>query len=272
MISLSPELKKVILDAVREYLAAVPEAGGPSLVKIESALDQQRAKLIDEKIKPLLTGYFDGSVPLPIFKRQIDGINKQNQLWGFKGIKGQMFFNMLVNNAKSENESDSELKSALLVPANDEVAARQLRKFHEYVVRVGDQLIAAGGDRNSRPKPSGVPFFVSYFWQIQNRNIWPVYYTNSVQVITAMNLWQETGEVDQDYLSYKRLHEGLIELIVKEQGQAFTLYDVEHVFWFKGGRLLVPPPQIRRRVRQKRQLALSNPKPKLGPQVIEVSR
>jgi hypothetical protein len=98
---------------------------------------------------------------------------------------------------------------------------------------VGEQLIDAGGDRNSRPKPSSVPFFVSYFWQIQNPNIWPVYYTNSVQVITDMNLWHETGEVDQNYLLYKRLHEGLIELVLREVGKRFTLYDVEHVFWFK---------------------------------------
>jgi len=30
---------------------------------------------------------------------------------------------------------------------------------------------------------------------------WPVYYTNSVNVITDLNLWQPTGELADDYLA-----------------------------------------------------------------------
>ena len=46
---------------------------------------------------------------------------------------------------------------------------------------------------------------------------------------------QESGEVDQDYVTYKQLHETLIELVLKELGREFSLYDLEHVFWLKGG-------------------------------------
>jgi hypothetical protein len=50
-----------------------------------------------------------------------------------------------------------------------------------------------------------------------------------------MNLWHKTGVVDQDYLSFKRLHKRIIELVSKKLGRTFTHYDVEHVLWFKGG-------------------------------------
>ena len=42
-------------------------------------------------VLPALTKFFDGSMPLMDFKPEIDRLNKQNELWGFKGIKGQMF-------------------------------------------------------------------------------------------------------------------------------------------------------------------------------------
>jgi hypothetical protein len=131
---------------------------------------------------------------------------------------------------------DAELKHALAVPKDENAAAAQLRRFYDYTARVGEELIHAGGNRRSRPKPGSVPFFVSYFWQVQQRDLWPVYYTNSVQVIAALNLWEETGEVGNDYLSYKRLHDALVELFSKTAGRAFSLYDVEHVFWFTGGK------------------------------------
>jgi hypothetical protein len=80
-----------------------------------------------------------------------------------------------------------------------------------------------------------IPFFLSYFWQIQNRNVWPVYYTNAVQTMTDLNIWQPSGDIAEDYLTFKRLHETLTKLFSETSKRSFGLYDVEHVFWFKGG-------------------------------------
>jgi hypothetical protein len=79
--------------------------------------------------------------------------------------------------------------------------------------------------------------FVSYFWQVQDRNIWPVYYTNSVQTMSKMSLWEESGEVGTDYTAYKALHFILLDEFSKSARKTMTLYDVEHVFWFKAGKL-----------------------------------
>ena len=168
-----------------------------------------RIEVIEQKLKPLLGRYFDGSLAAADLQRQVDATNRQNPLWGFGGIKGQMFFNLLMKTAEDLSEFDTQFRSAIRVPAGEEDAATCLRNFKSYVVRIGRQFLEAGGDVRKRPNPNSSAFFVSYFWQIQEREVWPVYYTNSVQVIEGMNLSEETGEIGQDYLTYKRLHETL---------------------------------------------------------------
>jgi hypothetical protein len=62
--------------------------------------------------------------------------------------------------------------------------------------------------------------------------------TNTVQMITEMNLWDETGDIGDDYLTFKILHDELIVLFSKTAGSQLTIYDVEHAFWFRSGRFI----------------------------------
>jgi len=168
------------------------------------------------------------------FKSKVDGLNKRNELWGFQGIKGQMFFNMVVNVAEDAEKCDQELKDALIVPANEQAASARIKGFHGYVKRLGESWVARGNTRHGAPKLGSIPFFLSYFWQIQDRNVWPIYYTNAVQTMTDLDIWQPSGDIAVDYLTFKRLHEELAKLFRDASKKPFGLYDVEHVFWFKG--------------------------------------
>lgn len=233
---LTPELREIVVGALKTYLEGPPTPNGLTPVELGAELDRKRVELIEGTLKSLLAAYLSGSVSAADFKRQVDGINKRNLLWGFRGIKGQMFFNMLMTLADDASECDRQLKSVIRVPINEEDAATLLRNFRSYVIRIGQQFVDGGGDPRGRPKEGSISFFVSYFWQIQQRDIWPVYYTNTVQMIEGMNLWEATGEVGDDYLSYKRLHETLVDVCSEATGRPFNLYDVEHMFWFKGGK------------------------------------
>jgi hypothetical protein len=183
---------------------------------------------------PLLSEYLNGNVPLFEFKVKVDGINKRNPLWGFKGIKGQMFFNMVANVADDVDECDQELKGALAVPPNDHIASSRIKTFTNYVNRIGEQWVEAGNTRHRCPKVGSIPFFLSYFWQVQDRHKWPVYYTNSVQMMSDLNLWQLSGDLAEDYLSFKQIHEELANFFTEVSGRPFDLYEVEHVFWYRG--------------------------------------
>jgi hypothetical protein len=213
------------LEVMREFLLAPAGADGQAPVQAGDACDHERIRLIEQDINPLLSGYLEGTIPLADFKSKVYSINKRNSgLWGFKGIKGQMFFNMVVNVADNPGECDQELKAAIAVPSSDQIAASRLKTFTSYVERLGEQWVEAGHTRHGMPKVGSIPFFVSYFWQIQERETWPVYYTNSVQMMTDLNLWQPSGELAEDYITFKHLHEELADLFTRESGQRFDLY------------------------------------------------
>ena len=220
---------------MREFLSAPPDATGRTPRAAEKELDANRLQLIKNSLEPLLQSYLSGQTPLANFKSQVDSLNKKYEYWGFKGIKGQMFFNMLANTADDENELDAELKSAIAIPANEDIARSRIKTFLSYVKRLGESHVSGGGSLHGRPKSGSIPFFLSYFWQIQNPRIWPVYYTNTVNVLVDLNLWQPSDELAEDYVQFKHLHEELADIFTADSGEEFNLYDVEHVFWVKGG-------------------------------------
>lgn len=235
---LNEQQQKRAIEVMKEYLNAPSDLPNQTLAEKSLDFDKQRVELIENKLKPLLNKYLQGRYGLADFKSKIDSINKRNPLWGFKGIKGQMFFNMIVNVAEEVddiNQCVEELKSAFSLPANENAAVSRLKTFESYVNRLGDAWVNAGNTRYGRPKPSSIPFFVSYFWQILDRDVWPVYYTASVQTMTDLNLWQLVGDNAKDYIEFKQIHEELIQLFTQHSGENFNLYKTEHVFWFKGG-------------------------------------
>ena len=223
------------LEVVRAYLSAPKNLDGRTPMEVQTERDQQRVHLIESELKPLLKDYLSDRLNLTEFKTKVDGINKRNEFWGFKGVKGQMFFNMVVNVADDSTKCDLAIKAAMKVPTNEDIASGQIKSFCNYVARIGEHHVDSGGTKAGRPKPGSVPFFLSYFWQIQERDVWPVFYTNSVNTMTDMNLWVPTGDPAADYVAYKHIHEELGEVFTGESGRHFGLYEVEHVFWFKGG-------------------------------------
>lgn len=227
---LTDQQRQRAVEALREYIEAPKKS--PDLPPDE--LDNKRIELIDAELKPLIRSFIAGSVDLPAFKSKIDGINKRNNWWGFKGIKGQMFFNLVVNVSDGGPECEAELKTAIALPADNTVAASRIKTFVSYVNRLREDWTESGHTAHGAPKLGSIPFFLSYFWQVQARDIWPVYYTNTVNTLTDMNLWQPSGDLAADYVAFKLIHEELIDLFTAESGEPFDLYKVEHVFWFHG--------------------------------------
>jgi len=232
---LTPEQRARAVEAMRGYLAAPVEDDDQTPQERQTKRDQVRVELIESKLKPLLLRFLQGEISLEEFKSTNDSINKSQNQWGFKGIKGQMFFNLVVNIADDLHECSEEIKAALTMPANEDMARSRIRNFHSYVKRIGDQHVEGGGSKQGRPKVSSIPFFLSYFWQIQDRQRWPVFYSNGVNTMTDLNLWQPTGEWADDYVEFKRIFEELASVFTESTGKPFSFYDVEHVFWFKGG-------------------------------------
>ena len=220
---------------MEEYLSAPADKDGLSPLEKSHKGDEDRIKVIKNELDPLLTEYLENKVPLPEFRLKIDSISKRHQHWGFKGIKGQMFFNMVIKVSDDMDECDQEIKAAIAVPTNEQIASSRIKTFRSYVKRLGDEWVEAGNTRHGCPKVGSIPFFLSYFWQIKDYKTWPVYYTNSVNTMSDLNIWQSTGDIAEDYLIFKRIHEELVAYFSQVSGKPFDLYEVEAVFWYRGG-------------------------------------
>src|SRR5579864_139801 len=227
--TLSLEQTARAIEVMQEYLHAPPNPDGKTPLQRSTDGDRERVELIDGQLKQMVEAYIAGKVPLDEFKSKIDGINKRHENWGFRGIKGQMFFNMVVNVALDAAECDHEIKAAIAVPTNEDIARSRIRTFASYIRRIGETHVEGGGKKQSRPKPGSIPYFLSYFWQIQDRRTWPVYYTSSVNTMIDLNLWQPTDDLAEDYITFKHLHEELAVAFAKASGRPFDLYTVEHV-------------------------------------------
>jgi hypothetical protein len=132
---------------MRAFLTAPKNPDGRSPVEDDTELDQKRVRLIETELKPLLNDYLSGKLELTEFKTKVDGINKRNELWGFKGIKGQMFFNMVINVADDMTKCDREIKAGIKVPTNEEIATSQIKTFSNYVNGIGEHHVQSGGTK-----------------------------------------------------------------------------------------------------------------------------
>lgn len=223
--------QKIALEIMQKFLTAPAYDGEGSRYEETVVLDRNRGKLIEEKLLPLLNAFLAGEEPLASFKTAVDGLNKRHEYWGFKGIKGQMFFNMVTNVADDLEECASELRAALAIPRDEAGASSRIKTFNSYAKRLGEQWVDQGHTRHGCPKLGSIPYFLSYFWQLQDASTWPIYYTQSVQALTDRNLFELTGDLAHDYLTYKRTIEALRDLYSERGGEKRDLYFVEHVLW-----------------------------------------
>src|ERR1017187_10115521 len=129
MNTINEQQRKRAVEVMNEFLVAPRGPDGKTPVELDTELDTNRVKLIENELKPLLAGYLAGKVVLAEFKSKVDGINKRNEFFGFQGIKGQMFFNMAVNRADDVEKCDQELKSALAIPPNEQIASSRIKTF-----------------------------------------------------------------------------------------------------------------------------------------------
>jgi len=224
------------VEAMQLYLSASPGDDGQTPKQRCEKVDKERVALIDRTLKPLVDAYLAGTVATKAFKQEIDAINKKQKCWGFSGSKGQMFFNMVVNVAQDAAECDGQIRTAITLPASDEKAGLQITNFVSYVRGIGKQYVGNGGSKRGCPNVRSVPFFLSYFWQVQNRRTWPIFYTNAVKALGTLGLLQPTDDIAGNYLAFKRRYEELAQAFTKASGVPFDLYEVEHVFWFVGDR------------------------------------
>jgi len=196
----------------------------------QQELDQKRRETIPEVLN-WLNRFLKDEVALEEFKTVNDGINKRNRLWGFQAINGQMFFNVMTKNSLTGNRREEFiglLKVSLPVPASINQAQTTIKTFAGFAKELGQY----SADPRGAPKIGSIPFFLSYFWQIQQPEKYPIYYTSMVNALSELDIWSPSGEADEDYSAFFELNHEMLELLSKQATRELHLWDVEHALWF----------------------------------------
>jgi len=216
---------KIWDDYVKNTEEVIDLKGNKSLA---NEFDKKRVAGID-KIEGLIEKYVKRKIDLQSFKSSLDSENKRNNYWGFSAIKGQMFFNQLVN-SQSEDLSiiNNLLIETLKEPKDIEDAKNKIEKLEGFVNNIYEKV----DDKRKSPKPSSIPYFLPYFWQIHNYKKWPIYYTSLIDSLVKLELWESFNNQYDNYEYFYNLMYKIKVLLESHYSNKLTHWDVEHCFWW----------------------------------------
>lgn len=235
---LNTNQQKKALKVWEEYLKSDRTFTNANEVISQPEIDRQRGEIIPI-VQSHIKKYLSGQITLEEFKSEIDGLNKKHRLWGFRGINGQMYFNMLFNSSSSTGrleKLDTILKEALKSPSDIDDAKRKISLLADFSDGLGDYVT----DKRTAPRTGSIDFFISYFWQIQEPQKWPIFYKSMVDVLQDLDLWSPSWDYPRDYEEFYELNNELINLFSNKK-EKLSYWDIEHSFWIWSQRTEIVP-------------------------------
>jgi hypothetical protein len=178
-------------------LRALWSAGGPWEKTLDEWAEDREAAL--PRLHDIVARLLSGESSAGVFRSEMDSFSKQTKYGGFRGTSGQMFLNTLVN-AGAEEEVAAGLRTALTAPKNEQDCGQ---KFTEFLAFVEEARERARVNGVAVPSPGFTPYFLSFFWEAEDRNAWPIYYPNSRTTLAAHGLFTETGALAERYLHFR---------------------------------------------------------------------
>jgi hypothetical protein len=180
-----------------ETLRARWEAGGP-WTDVQAEWRVAREKDVPA-LRLIMETFLNGEIGAANFRYRIDSFTKQTKLDGFAGTSGQMFFNLL-SKAAPEPDVAAALRAALPAPADDGDCRVRFDRFLAFVEAAGVDAKSRGG---TRPALGYVPFFLSFFWEAQEIDRWPIYYPTSRDTLIRHGLFSDKGPLAERYLQFR---------------------------------------------------------------------
>ena len=144
--------------------------------------------------------------------------------WGFKGM-AQMQLNQYAKVARQADLVDAVegvLRTALPAPTDEDQARSALGEVVLLTQRFVDEAkrLAVG-----QPAPGRVPLVMSYFWEAQDRDQWPIAFPASKQVLAKHGLYQDSSDPAESYLT---LRDAILKLGRELGGD---VWDIEALLW-----------------------------------------
>jgi len=180
------------------------------------------------ELKEIIRQFLNDEINIYVFKTSIDSFNKKNNFWGFTAIKGQMFFNQLVNSNENSIEELTELfKQVIAEPKNLEDALNKIRKLENHV----RNFFFFFTDKRKSPNPKSCSYFLSYFWQIQNSDKWAISYSSMIESFIELNIWEDKENQADSYRYFFDLNEEIKKILSNVNATKLSNWEVEYALW-----------------------------------------
>lgn len=149
----------------------------------------------------LLNNYLIGKIALKQFQVTFDKETRTTwDIMGLKGMSGAMFLNTLVKHIPDQAAVDAALKAALPKPTDPEEGRAKMEALVSFV----DSWLVTGTVLKTHVQAARIPYFLSAWWQLQDRESWPVYYSSMRAVYERQGLWKPgNGSVTTDYFVFR---------------------------------------------------------------------
>ncbi|MDR0911814.1 MAG: hypothetical protein LBM96_04335 [Methanobrevibacter sp.] len=190
-------------------------------------LNDRRNKHLSE-LNDLIQRYLEEQIDLNNFKTKIDSHSKKNDLFGFKGTSGQMFFNMLFNNVEKLDKIDNLnliLNNVLKCPNDIDDAKNKIKQLLDFNKEVNNKV----NEKKKHGKNGSIPFFLSYFWNIQNNDIWPIYYDSLRKGLKKLGIIFNKDIVN-NYIDFYNINNEIKENYKEKTKKDISLWEIEYSF------------------------------------------
>lgn len=167
----------------------------------------------------LIAGFRSGQLDVTEFRRRIDSQSKQKEtgVWGFRGNAGVMFFTMLWKGAP--DEFAPLLRAAISVPANDAEARAAIDRLRELARATKTRT----GNKNIHE--AFAPFFLSFFWEAQDRENWPMYHPASRDGLERFGLLTIPADPSEAYVAFRAAVRTACQIVSADA------WDLEQFLW-----------------------------------------
>lgn len=159
-----------------------------------------RRPVIQREILELVKRYLAGEVDTQQFRETFD--RKTRHEWdgfGFKGMSGAMFLNMLVKHVPDQRALEREIKGILNAPSDTEDARRRIREFLGFL----EKWTSSGQVTKRQIQPARVSFFVPLWWHLCDTEQWPIFYPLSRKALELHGLYSPTLDPVEDYFTFR---------------------------------------------------------------------
>jgi hypothetical protein len=223
---LDEEAKKQIAEIWDNYVILHKSNLDAEAAQVNN-IDDSRLYAI-EVVKIIIHNFMKGDFNVYDFKTSLDSYNKHNNLWGFTGKLGQMYFNQLIQvNEQNIDKLTTLLKDAISEPKNLRDALSKI----ESLEKLTSGIYNKSKDKHNAPYPGAVGYFLSYFWQIHNHQKWPILYASLINSFNEIGIWKEHKTQKETYEFYYNLTGDIREALQGISGAEISNWDIEHTFW-----------------------------------------